>query len=173
MTHPGDSSTPTFGYTDGNNPYYLFYHTDERFNTTSFTRYGNHQIQRIDYPNGAYETFTYNEFGRVLTHRLTSGGVETFQYDEGISPPRGLLTSYVPPPTDTDPDPGSHPTRYHYNALDRVDSITDPRGNTTDLVYNARGQPSRLARSHRDNPTGKVTAEAYRAALCRRRRTEC
>ncbi|MEY2508897.1 MAG: hypothetical protein QOH01_3226, partial [Verrucomicrobiota bacterium] len=144
LTHPGDNSTSSFGYTDGNNPYYVSYHTDERFNTTSFTRYGNHQIQRIDYPNGAYETFTYNEYGQVLTHRLTSGGTESFRYDEGISPPRGLLTSYVPPATDSDPDPGSHPTRYHYNGLDRVDSVTDPRGNTTDLVYNARGQVTQV-----------------------------
>jgi RHS repeat-associated protein len=144
LTHPGDGSTSTFSYTDGNNPYYVASHTDERSNTTSFTRYGNHQVQRIDYPNGAYETFTYNEYGQVLTHRLTSGGIETFRYDEGITPPRGLLTSYVPPPTDSDPDPGSHPTRYHYNALDRVDSMTDPRGNTTDFVYNARGQVTQV-----------------------------
>src|SRR5438270_8134326 len=126
LTHPGDNSTVSFGYTDANNPYYLSYRTDERWQTTWFTRNGNHQVERIDYPNGGYETFAYNGFGEVYSHRMTSGGTET-RYIDG----RGMMWA------SNNPD-GT--TYYYYDGNDRLEHATDPRSNTTWFQYNSRGQ---------------------------------
>ena len=54
---------------------------------TSHTRDANQRITRTDYPDGAYETFSYNSFGQVLTHQMKNGTYERFAYDA-----RGLLT---------------------------------------------------------------------------------
>ena len=40
--------------------------------------------------DGGFETFTYNNFGQVLAHEMTSGGTETFVYDS-----HGLKMSYT------------------------------------------------------------------------------
>ncbi|MEY2482740.1 MAG: hypothetical protein QOK24_1268, partial [Verrucomicrobiota bacterium] len=130
VTHPGDNSTASFGYSDANNPYYLSYQTDERENTTWFSRNANHQVERIDYPNGAYETFSYNNFGQVYSHRLTTSGIETFDYDW-----RGMKYA------STNPD-GT--TYYYYDGYDRLEHVTDPRWNTTWFQYNVRGQTTRI-----------------------------
>jgi len=130
LTHPGDNSTASFGYTDANNPYYLYYRTDERFQTTWFTRNGNHQIERIDYPNNAYETFAYNGFGQVYSHRTTSGGIETIYIDG-----RGMTWA------SSNPD-GT--TYYYYDGNDRLEHAIDPRSNTTWFRYNPRGQITRV-----------------------------
>ncbi|MEN3369491.1 MAG: hypothetical protein V7609_1634 [Verrucomicrobiota bacterium] len=136
VTHPGDNSTASSGYSDSNNPYYLSNRTDERGNTAWFTRNANHQIERIDYPNGAYETFSYNNFGQVCSHRLTNGGTETFGYDENLPAARGLKTSYT--------DPLGNVTRYYYDGYDRLLNATDPYGNATWFDYNQRGQVTRI-----------------------------
>jgi len=130
LTHPGDNSTANFGYTDGNNPYYLAYRTDERTNTTWFTRNGNHQVERIDYPDGAYETFGYNAFGQPYSHQMTSGGTETFYLDG-----RGMMWASGNP---------DGTTYYYYDGLDRLEHLTDARSNTTWLQYNARGEVTRV-----------------------------
>jgi RHS repeat-associated protein len=149
VTHPGDNSTASFGYTDANNPYYLSYRTDERGNTTSFTRNSNHQVQRIDYPDGAFETFTYNNFNQVASHRLkppslsTPGGLETFVYDSA-----GKLMEYRDPyhPAAVDPQHPEIPATvlpsmsYGYDALGRTASTTDALNHTTSYQYSARGQ---------------------------------
>ncbi|MEY2520252.1 MAG: hypothetical protein QOF24_2011 [Verrucomicrobiota bacterium] len=143
VTHPGDNSTASFGYSDGNNPYYLSNRTDERGNTAWFTRNANHQIERIDYPNGAYETFSYNNFGQAYSHRLTNGGTETFGYDENLPAARGLKTSYT--------DPLGNVTHYYYDGYDRLLNVTDPYGNATWFDYNQRGQITRIM--HQDAST--------------------
>ena len=140
---------------DANAPYYLCYSTDDAGHATTYTRDANKRVIRIDYPdpNGSYETFTYNNFGQVLTHRLPSGGTESFTYDS-----RGLKTSYRDAEhQDTTAFP--NPTmRYHYDSRDRVDYITDGRGNylgdasyTTRFEYNSRGQLTKV--THPDQTT--------------------
>lgn len=129
---------------DAYNPYYIYSITDEANNTTVITRDTNKRPTRIDYPDGGYETFTYdnNPFGLVHEHRMKSGGTESFTYDF-----RGLRQTYVPAATASDPNPGAHPTRYQYDALDRLSGVTDPLGSssgdiyhTTNYAYNPRGQ---------------------------------
>ncbi len=104
-------ATVRYTYSDPNNPYYVASKTDERLKSTYYTRYpADHPhypnaIQRIDYPDGGFETFVYNNFGQVLDHQMTSGGTEHFLYDT-----RGLKTFYWPPATQSDGAPQSHPT---------------------------------------------------------------
>jgi RHS repeat-associated protein len=134
LTHP-DQSTQGYAYwyRDGA-PYYLQIHGDERGHNTYFSRDPNNfQLTRIDYPdypNGAYETFAYNAFGQVYSHRMTSGGVETKYYDG-----RGMMWAC------NNPDGTSY---YYYDGLDRLEHITDARSNTTWFQYNARGQVTRV-----------------------------
>lgn len=177
LTHP-DNSFRGYAYSDNNNPYYVTIRGDERGKNTYFTRDDNdHRIRKIWYPDydpnhpdaAPTEEFTYNNFGQVLTHRLTSGGTETFAYDEGL-PARGLLTSYYPPPTESDPNPQDHPTRYYYyqsgSQADRLWHVVDPRGNATWFEYNGRGQVTKV--THQDgshaqgdyNPDGTLAWSA-------------
>jgi YD repeat-containing protein len=129
-------STVNYTYTNGR---YLSTAQDEAGNITRFTRDPTtHRITRIDYPDGGYETFTYNGFGQVLTHRMTTGGTESFTYDA-----RGLKQTYRNPSNAT----GNPTARYRYDTLDRVTDVTDVLGtslgdpnHSTSFAYNARGQ---------------------------------
>jgi RHS repeat-associated protein len=133
LTHP-DQSTQGYAYwyRDGA-PYFLQIRGDERGHNTYFTRdTNNFQLTRIDYPdypNGAYETFTYNNFGQAVTHRMTNGGTETNYYDG-----RGMLWAQA------NPDGTAY---YYYDAQDRLEHAVDRRGKTTWFQYNARGQVTR------------------------------
>jgi RHS repeat-associated protein len=129
--------------------------SDERRKVTTYHRNGtNHQIYQIDYPDsGDYETFSRNDFGQVLNHRLRNGAYESFAYDT-----RGLLTDKWNP-KQTVPagnDPHTHYTYYtaadgqaYYGWIDRVKTITLP-GNypyghqatdTYEYDKNAQNQP--------------------------------
>ena len=147
---PGQTVNPTVSYTygsascadpnnrDANNPYYVCTAKDEGNHFTNFTRDANKRVTRIDYPDGGYETFTYNLFGQVLTHLMTTGGTETFTYDA-----RGLKQTYRNPS-----NASTNPTaRYQYEGHDWVSGITDALGtssgdvnHTTNYAYNSRGQ---------------------------------
>ena len=123
---------------DANNPYYVCTATDEAGHLTQFKRDTSHRVIEIDYPDGGYETFSYNGFGQVLYHRMTTGGTETFTYDT-----RGLKQTYRDPGNG-----GYNPSlRYQYDCWDRVTDISDAFGaqgvdpaHTTSFSYNLRGQ---------------------------------
>src|SRR5206468_552018 len=94
IKHPDNTHIDYTYYNESPNisGHYLNQITDERGNITYHTRDANHRITRTDYKDAnnnvlAYETFTYNSFGQVLTHRLKNGAYERFAYDT-----RGLLT---------------------------------------------------------------------------------
>ncbi|HKP03087.1 MAG TPA: RHS repeat-associated core domain-containing protein [Chthoniobacterales bacterium] len=134
LTHADQSAQGyAYWYRDGG-PYFVQIRGDERGHNTYFTRdTDNFQLTRIDYPdypNGAYETFAYNGFGQVYSHRMPSGGTETKYYDG-----RGMMWAY------NNPDGTSY---YYYDGLDRLEHTTDPRGNCTWFQYNARGQVTRV-----------------------------
>jgi RHS repeat-associated protein len=166
VTHPApDNSFVTMTYSDPLRPHYLEYSTDENGKTTHYFRDGNHRVWRIeypDYPTNGFEEFTYNNFDQILTHTMTSGGVEHFEYDNNN---RGLKTLSWPPATSSDGNPGGHPTQYFYyggpsgpgeapesverpDLIDRLRRVIDPRGNSTWYEYNPRGQVTRV--SHDD-----------------------
>lgn len=166
ITHP-DGSHIDQTYTDEANPYYLASRTDENGHRTDYTRDSNNRITRKDYPadgNGVreYETFTYNNFGQIVTHRMRTGAYEHFAYDGSTSltlPPgsRGLLTDKSNPTWTSDPaaaianEPKTHYDYYTYSDYsgvwtDRVKAETDPRGLITQFDYDrtldANGQNS-------------------------------
>jgi RHS repeat-associated protein len=117
-----DGSFITQSFTDDANPYYLASRTlqagpSDPVRTISYTRDGNHRITRKNYPDGGYEEFTYNGFGEMLDHHMTSGGWEHFIYDT-----RGLKTSYT--------DATGGVTNYSYYTsgpwTDRIQTVTYP-----------------------------------------------
>src|ERR1700730_5688326 len=130
ITHP-DQSTIEFTYSDANNPYYISGRKDENNHWTYHGRDGNNRISDTSYPDGATEHFTYNQFGQIETHTMTSGGVENIRYDG-----RGLKTSHT--------DPYGNVTHYNYYQsgpnTDRLLNVVDPRGNATWYEYNRRGE---------------------------------
>ena len=136
LTHPDpEHSTQGYSYATSNGaPYYLQIRGDERGHNTYFSRDPNNfQLTRIDYPdypNGAYETFAYNGFGQVTTHRMTSGATETNYYDG-----RGMMWAQA------NPDGTAY---FYYDSLDRLEHVVDRRGKTTWFQYNPRGQMTRL-----------------------------
>ena len=141
---PNQTVRPTVQYTygwancpdpnnrDSNNPYYLYKITDEGDHATIFTRDINKRVTRIDYPDGGYETFTYNGYGQVLTHRMTTGGTETFAYDASYR-----LQYYSDPYHSNPNNPSIH---YFYEGHGWVNGIFDALGHPTNFEYNNRGQ---------------------------------
>lgn len=143
---PNDTPTGTprgqvnnvYGSNSGGVDCHLMSTTDEAGHTTTYTRDTNNRVTRIDYPDGGFETFTYNSFGEVLSHQLRTGGTETFTYDA-----RGLKLEYRDPAHAT----GNPTALYAYDALDRVKDVTDALGSalgdpahTTSYTYNQLGQ---------------------------------
>jgi RHS repeat-associated protein len=151
-TNP-DGSLQTFAYeyVDGA-PYYLQIRGDELGRNTYYTRDAGHRVIKIWYgydPGNVNafptEEFTYNNFSQVLTHKLTTGGSEYFEYDNTTGPAtRGLKTKHT--------DPLGSITRYEYyqtsSNTDRLYRVVDPRGNSTWYEYNQRGQVTKV--THQD-----------------------
>jgi YD repeat-containing protein len=146
VTHPGGSSIQ-FTYSDPNNPVYVSGRKDENNHWTYYDRDGANRVWQTRYPDGSAEQFTYNGFGQIETHTMTSGGVENIRYDG-----RGLKYMSWPPATSSDPDPWNHPTRYYYYPsglnTDRLWYVVDPRNNATWFEYNGRGQVTKM--THQD-----------------------
>lgn len=171
ITHP-DGTHLDYTYTSTFNPYFVKTATDQLGRTTTHTRDPQNRITRIDYPTdantpAAYETFTYNNFGQVLTHRMKNGAYEHFRYDA-----RGLLTdkwnaTWNAGPLDTDPK-----TTYTYYTSadiwewqDRVRSMTNPKGQVTGNEYD-RGSnglqcPGRGLVTKVINPDGTYQSFGY------------
>jgi RHS repeat-associated protein len=144
----GSAQPFTYTYTDAANPYYVASTTDELGHTTYYDRDGANRITQTRYPDGSSEQFTsYNGFGQVLTHLMTSGGTETFTYNG-----RGLKTNYT--------DPYGNLTSYNYYQsgpnTDRLLNVVDPRGNVTWYEYNWRGEVTKV--THQD---GSYTQSGY------------
>lgn len=113
--------------------HYLATVSDELQNVTTYNRNGTtHQVYEIDYPDhppdGDSETFSYNNFGQVLNHRLRNGAWERFAYDS-----RGLLTDKWNPKSTLPADGDPHTHYDYYTAadnrlgwIDRVKQVTHP-----------------------------------------------
>lgn len=129
----GSSISQTF--TDEAHPHYLASRTDELGRTIIYSRDGLNRITRKDYPtpdatalnpspSAVYESFTYNKFNQILTHRMTNGGTQYFTYDA-----RGLKTSYTDSLGAGPGDP-NHTITYSYYTFgpwaDRIQTATYP-----------------------------------------------
>src|SRR6266550_3005032 len=90
---PNQSVRPSINYVYGGagcsdpnngNPYWLCAATDEAGNQTQFKREPvAYRLTRINYPDGGYETFSYDarHFYQLQSHRMVTGGTETWSYD--------------------------------------------------------------------------------------------
>lgn len=147
--------------------YYLYSSKDEAGNTTFYLRDINKRVRQINYPDGAYEEFQYNDKGQTTYHRLKTGGWEFFDYD----PTTHLLMSYRDPYHDPINHTGKPTRRYQYSSRGWVSAVTDWRGNapgdpnyTTEYEYNLRGQVT-LVRHPVDTtvnpPTRYTVVRAY------------
>lgn len=141
ITHDVDGSHSDQTFWPNNSqtqPYYLASRTDELGHTTTYARndpanpqddpLNPNSIKQKNYPDGSWETFTYNGFGEVVTHSRTKTlsplvlETESFTYDT-----RGLKTKYT--------DPLLKETTYSYYApgdaefpawADRLKTVTRP-----------------------------------------------
>jgi RHS repeat-associated protein len=144
IIHPGGTH---IDYTYSDHGHYVGQITDERGNVTFHWRESapTHRITRTDYKDAsdnvlAFENFTYNNFGQVLTHRLKNGAYESFAYDT-----RGLLTDKWNPKQTTPGGTDPHTHYDYYTAadgnlgwIDRVKTVTLPAnvsGNVASETY--------------------------------------
>ena len=155
ITYPWTPSDPQnspatmgIGYTAGD-PYHLTSVTNERGKITTYYRDGNTaKVTDIVYPDYhpdppsyfGHEGFQYNGFGQVTRHQRTNDAYENFDYDT-----RGLLIRRWNPVTSTNaPEVFVPRTIFTHYPLghpwqDRVQSVTDPRGNVTTFEYDRSG----------------------------------
>lgn len=114
-------------------------HTDELGHTTTITRDTvNSRPVRIDYPDSAFETWTYNSKSQPAIHQMRNGATENFSYDAS-----GNVTTHT--------DALGNTVSYTYYPSGLVSSVTDGLLNTTSFTYNWRGQV--LTMTHPDNTT--------------------
>ncbi|MFZ1218807.1 MAG: RHS repeat-associated core domain-containing protein [Chthoniobacterales bacterium] len=154
VIHPNQSRID-YTYTDPANPYYLATKTDENGKQTNYVRYDSdphkNRIRRIDYPDGGWEEFIYNDFGQVLTHRRATDApfssheaFDHFQYDG-----RGRLTKrWDATPSATYPPSSDVPySRFVYYdsgpSTDRVHFAYDQLNHSTEFWYDTRGNVTR------------------------------
>jgi RHS repeat-associated protein len=164
VTHPApENSTIQYDYSDSSNPYYVRSRTDENLKTTIYTRNSiTHQVERVDYPDGAWEEFIYNSFGQVQTHRRTNGVYDAYDHFAYDTTGR-LIKRWNPTPSGAYPPPDTLPhytyTYFSKNDVweweDRISSVTDPLGRVVTYEYD-RG-PDGVQRAGR----GLVTRIQY------------
>lgn len=140
ITHPGGVNHINYTYYD--HGHYVQQITNERGAITYHFRDANHRITRTDYKDAtgnliANETFSYNSFGQVLTHRLKNGAYQHFQYDN-----RGLLLAKTNPTTTADwqtalNSPAKTTYSYWTNWVwaDRVFRVTLPRNGSSQTAW--------------------------------------
>lgn len=144
ITHP-DQTYHEYTYSSTFKPYFVSSVRDELGRYTYYYRDGNNRIYQINFPNGAVETFAYNGFGQVTTHRRTNGVYDA--YDHSAYDATGRLikrwdptTSAAYPPSDVLP----HYTYTYYSSADvwewedRISRVTDPLGRITTYEYDRR-----------------------------------
>src|SRR6266550_5258707 len=141
---PNQSVRPSINYVYGGagcsdpnngNPYWLCAATDEAGNQTQFKREPvAYRLTRINYPDGGYETFSYDpaHFYQLSSHRMATGSTETFAYDT-----RHRLQYYSDP---YHSNPGNPSITCYYDGLDRISGMVDALDHSTNFDYNNRGQ---------------------------------
>ncbi len=103
-------------------------------------------------PNAKTSTSTYDANGNRASQTDPLGDRKTFAYD-----PVGRLTSSVSPRGNAaGATPAAYTTRYAYDALDDLTSVTDPLGDRTTLAYD----PNQNLTARTD-PNGHRTSYAY------------
>ncbi|HOW97389.1 MAG TPA: RHS repeat-associated core domain-containing protein [Kiritimatiellia bacterium] len=119
--------TRVFRYTDDMYPFYLAERMDEAGRTTKYQRDDKHRVVRVDYPDGSFETNSYNDSGQMVCSLRRNGAADSYEYDE-----RGRNTCLI--------DGLGNRTCYAYDDCDRLAAISNSLGYVTFFSYNWRGQ---------------------------------
>jgi YD repeat-containing protein len=114
--NPGNSEAQDFSRVPNPYHHWLFSKTDERSQTTIYTRDSRRRVKEIYYHDGSAEHFTYNDLNQVLTHMLPSGAVVHYEYD-GL---QHLVREW------NDVDGQGNAVIYTYDTLERVASVSYP-----------------------------------------------
>ena len=125
-------NTNRFTYNDAG---FVLTQTDPLGRTTTYTRDTNNLPVRIDYPDGSYEEWSYNEYLLPLTNRLRNGGVATFAY-YGTNETGGTLGELK-----STTDPMGNTTTYTWTPAGYRASVTDARSNTAYFASDWKGRP--------------------------------
>jgi RHS repeat-associated protein len=130
----------------------------------SFTFY---DLTRVDLPDGAFETLTYDGCGNVTHYTNRTGQVWLYTYNQqgqvlGVVNPLGGTNTFTYSPnavllSATDPDTGT--STFGYDALFRLTAITNADGSTRLLAYDALDRLTNLV-----DELGRSTRLAYDAA---------
>ncbi|MBU0678742.1 MAG: hypothetical protein KJ626_11565 [Verrucomicrobia bacterium] len=153
-----------WSYTDNTYPVHLQAMTDPLGRTTTNTRDGSNRITRVDYPDGTYQTFTYDALGQVQTERKRDGTFWSNTIDSlgrtiAVTDPHGNVTKYGYDERGhlvTTTNALGHVTRYTYDWRGNPISTTFPDGSTQTIRYNAYGQPTNVV-----SPSGGMTIVGY------------
>ena len=135
-------------FTDNSYPVHLAQEVDELGRVTAYTRDASNRITRADYPDGSYETFTYNAYGQVQSQRKRDGSVWSNSYD-GLGRQIAAM------------DPLGHATRYAYDSRGRVSAISNALGYVTQLAYDWRGQVTNV--NYPDGTQERIAYDEYGA----------
>ena len=120
-------ATTTYTYTDTND---LSSVTNALGATTHYI-WDNGKLVRIEFPDGSSNTFTYNQYGQMLTFTDAEGHTTTHSYNA-----EGLL--------DTVTNPLGGTTRYGYDSIGRQISMTDANGDTSYFEYDGNDNVTRI-----------------------------
>jgi RHS repeat-associated protein len=145
ITYP-DQTSESFTYVVPSYPYWIATATDRKGNTTRYTWDSVWRNTRIDYPDGSFETNTYNSVGEMLSHQNALGGVLQYTYD----------TNWV---LQTIADPTGS-CQYLYDTVGRVSGIYEQaRQQWTYFARDARGQITKT--TYPDGTSSSATYDSY------------
>ncbi len=136
LTPSSGSAAQDFNALPNNLHHWLYSQTDENGNITSYKRDSLQRVTEIDYPGGAFESFSYNNFNQVTSHTLASTTVVNYVYDA-----RGMLQHEW-----NSNDGQANSTDYTYDSLDRIATISHAWSRakgaafSVSLTYNPRHQ---------------------------------
>lgn len=140
VNFPGGASVH-YTYTDVENPYFVKSVEDERGYVTTYHRFPNGVVKRIEYPDGSEESWDdLTAYAQPRVHVLRNGATERFEYDS-----MGRLLTHWLPAFGT---PGGSDPRFRYTYYedghaweDLLKTETDPRGNVTTYEYARAAAP--------------------------------
>ena len=124
-----------------------------------------YNLNRIEYLDGTYEEFTYDDEGNMLTRKDRAGKTWQYEYNSQgqvtkITNPAGGVTNYTYAggtlASSKDSDTGV--TTYGYDAYNRLNRITHPDSTFSQIAYNANDQVTSVT-----DERGKTTTYEYDA----------
>lgn len=122
--------------------------TTNPVNGTVKNSYEDGYLTKVTYPDGADETFAYDEYGRIKLHLNRRKQVTTFTYNDNDQ-----ITQVK--------DANGETVVYSYDVVGNLQSVKDKAGNVNTYTYNPANQV--LTRTENDSGYGSqyVTRYAY------------